>query len=90
MEFSPVPVGRCMPCPAGIEINNCARMIQLIRRSPSAGYLQEQAQAKMYKIEDCTRCGRCMKHCPYGLQIPDLLRKNLEDYRRIIAGEVTV
>ena len=82
--------GYCMPCPAGIEINNCARMIQLIRRSPSAGFLQEKAQEKMYKIEDCTRCGRCMKHCPYGLQIPDLLRKNLEDYRRIIAGEVTV
>ena len=82
--------GYCMPCPAGIEINNCARMIQLIRRSPSAGFLQEKAQEKMYKIEGCTRCGRCMKHCPYGLQIPDLLRKNLEDYRRIIAGEVTV
>lgn len=82
--------GYCMPCPAGIEINNCARMIQLIRRSPSAGFLQEKAQEKMYKIEDCTRCGRCMKHCPYGLQIPDLLRKNLEDYRRIVAGEVTI
>ena len=82
--------GYCMPCPAGIQINNCARMIQLIRRSPSARWLEEEAQAKMYKIEDCTRCGRCMKHCPYGLQIPDLLRKNLEDYRRIVAGEVTI
>ena len=26
--------GYCMPCPAGIEINNCARMSLLLRRSP--------------------------------------------------------
>lgn len=29
--------GYCMPCPMGIEINNCARMSLLLRRSPSAG-----------------------------------------------------
>ena len=27
--------GYCMPCPAGIEINTCARMSLLLRRSPS-------------------------------------------------------
>lgn len=27
--------GYCMPCPVGIEINNCARMSLLLRRSPS-------------------------------------------------------
>ena len=26
--------GYCMPCPAGIEIRNCARMDMLLRRSP--------------------------------------------------------
>ena len=31
--------GYCMPCPAGIEINNCARMSLMIRRSTSAGWL---------------------------------------------------
>ena len=29
--------GYCMPCPAGIEINNCARMSLLLRRSPVSG-----------------------------------------------------
>ena len=29
--------GYCMPCPAGIEINNCARMSLLLRRAPYAG-----------------------------------------------------
>lgn len=82
--------GYCMPCPAGIEINNCARMIQLIRRSPSARWLEPDAQAKMEKIAGCLHCGKCMTHCPYGLKIPDLLAKNLEDYRRIVSGEITV
>ena len=82
--------GYCMPCPAGIEINNCARMIQLIRRSPSARWLEPEAQAKMEKIAGCLHCGQCMTHCPYGLNIPELLAKNLDDYRRIVAGEIKV
>lgn len=82
--------GYCMPCPAGIEINNCARMIQLIRRSPSAQWLEPEAQAKMEKITGCLHCGKCMTHCPYGLKIPELLAKNLEDYRRIVSGEIKV
>ena len=82
--------GYCMPCPAGIEINNCARMIQMIRRSPSQNWLTAEQQEKMMKIDGCLNCGRCMSHCPYGLEIPSLLRKNLEDYRQILAGKVQV
>ena len=78
--------GYCMPCPVGIEINNCARMAQLIRRSPSAVLLTEEGQAKMNKIEDCINCGACKSKCPYNLDTPTLLRKNLEDYRRILSG----
>ncbi len=82
--------GYCMPCPAGIEINNCARMSQLIRRSPSAGWLTEEAQKKMLNIENCLNCGRCRTKCPYGLDTPALLRQNLADYKDILAGRVTV
>ena len=81
--------GYCMPCPAGIEINNCARMAQLIRRSPSAAWLSEEAKAKMMKIENCINCGRCKTKCPYNLDTPALLQKNLEDYKRIINGTAT-
>ena len=82
--------GYCMPCPAGIEINNCARMSQLIRRSPSAGWLTPESQAKMMRIEQCIGCGQCRAKCPYGLDTPELLRRNLADYRRILSGEVQV
>ena len=76
--------GYCMPCPAGIEINQCARMSLLLRRSPAAGWLTPVWQEKMEKIEGCLHCGQCMKRCPYGLQTPDLLRRNLEDYRTFL------
>ncbi len=82
--------GYCMPCPAGIEINNCARMAQLIRRSPSKNWLTEEYQAKMMQIEQCIGCGKCKTKCPYGLDTPELLRLNLADYKKILSGEETV
>ena len=82
--------GYCMPCPVGIEINNCARMAQLIRRSPSAGWLTPAAQEKMMRIEQCLECGACAAKCPYGLDTPALLRRNLADYKNILAGKETV
>ncbi len=82
--------GYCMPCPAGIEINNCARMSLLLRRSPSKLQLTEEVQAKMKKIEGCLHCDQCKNKCPYGLDTPALLVKNYEDYKRVLAGEVEV
>lgn len=79
--------GYCMPCPMGIEINNCARMSLMIRRAPSAAQLTEEMQAKMKQIESCIHCGQCAKRCPYGLDTPTLLAKNYEDYKEILAGK---
>ena len=82
--------GYCMPCPMGIMIPNCARMSQLIRRSPSAPFLTPMWQENMEKIEQCVGCGQCKEKCPYGLDIPELLKENLADYRRIVSGEVSL
>ena len=79
--------GYCMPCPVGIEINTCARMSLLIRRSPSDKQLTEKAQAMMKKIENCLHCGACAKKCPYGLDTPKLLEDNYKDYQEILAGK---
>lgn len=82
--------GYCMPCPAGIEINNCARMSLMLRRAPSEEWLTEEWQGKMAKIESCLHCNKCMSKCPYELNTPELLKKNLMDYKRVLAGEVSV
>ncbi len=82
--------GYCMPCTVGITINQCARISQMVRRAPSANWLNEHWQAEMAKIDDCVDCGLCMSRCPYGLEIPKLLRKNLADYREILSGRVRI
>ncbi|HLV09780.1 MAG TPA: aldo/keto reductase [Halanaerobiales bacterium] len=74
----------CMPCPAGIEINFCARMSLLLRRAPQENFLTGEWQEKMKKIEDCLHCNQCMDSCPYGLNTPELLQKNYKDYQTFI------
>ncbi len=82
--------GYCMPCPQGITINQCARMSLMLRRAPSDAWLNDFWQEEMKKIESCVNCGKCKSKCPYELNTPELLKKNLADYKLVLAGEVTV
>lgn len=83
--------GYCMPtCPMDIAINNCARMSLMLRRAPSQAWLNERWQNEMKKAETCIECGMCRTKCPYGLDTPRLLKENIEDYKKVLAGEVKV
>ncbi len=82
--------GYCMPCPMGIQINNCARMSLMLRRAPSKAWLSEAWQNNMKQIEECVNCNQCKSKCPYGLDTPKLLRENYEDYKRVLSGEIKV
>ena len=73
--------GYCMPCPVGIEINTCARISLLLRRSPAEGWLTPENQAMMAKVENCLHCGQCKSKCPYGLDTPRLLEENYREYK---------
>ena len=73
--------GYCMPCPAGIKINDCARMSLMIRRAPTGIYMDQAHQEDMEQIAECLHCNQCKERCPYGLDTPALLEKNLKDYR---------
>jgi len=82
--------GYCMPCPQGITIWQCARISLMLRRAPSHVWLDEHWQEEMKRAETCIECGACAKKCPYELDTPALLKKNCEDYRRVLSGEVKV
>ncbi|MCI8453591.1 MAG: aldo/keto reductase [Lachnospiraceae bacterium] len=79
--------GYCMPCPVGIEINTCARISLLLRRAPIKAQLTDEMQEKMKRAKECLRCGQCMRKCPYGLDTPALLERNVKDYEEILNGK---
>jgi aryl-alcohol dehydrogenase-like predicted oxidoreductase len=79
--------GYCLPCPAEINIPWCARMPVLLRRMPFGPLIGEVWQGEMSKIENCTNCGHCAAHCPYGLDTPELLRKALPDYQAFLQSQ---
>lgn len=72
--------GYCLPCAAGIDIPQAARMNALLRRSPYQPYMSDEWYAKMHQIENCVHCDACKSRCPYGLDTPALLQKMLKDY----------
>ncbi len=76
--------GYCLPCPAGIEIPTAARMVRLLRRAPTERFVSAEGQAMMRRIAECTECGHCREHCPYGLDTPELLKRNLAAYEAFL------
>ena len=73
--------GYCLPCAANINITMAARMSLLLRRAPYQQFLEDSWYEQMMKIEKCTECGHCKANCPYELNTPELLKKNLADYK---------
>jgi len=74
--------GYCLPCPAEIPIPTAARMSLLLRRTNPKLFTTEEWQTQMARIENCTVCGHCKAHCPYGLDTPILLRGELDGYKK--------
>ena len=78
--------GYCLPCAAGIDIPQAARMAQLLRRAPYKPYLSDEWREKMHQIKNCIHCNACKSRCPYGLDTPALLQKQLADYDAFYAA----
>ena len=74
--------GYCMPCPAGIDIPQAARMAFLLRRARYQQYMTEEWKNKMEMIRQCRNCGQRTSRCPYGLDTPALLKTMLADYEK--------
>lgn len=58
--------------------------------APSKDWLTEYWQTEMKKIENCIGCRKCTEKCPYSLDTPNLLKKNYEDYKKVLSGETKV
>ncbi|MBU3155964.1 aldo/keto reductase [Clostridium estertheticum] len=82
--------GYCLPCPAGIEIPTSARISLLLKRAPYQGFLDDSFKEKMELIKNCIQCGHCKNHCPYKLDTPNLLKRELKNYSEFYAKNKNV
>jgi len=78
--------GYCQPCPEEIPISMAARMGLLLKRMPYQQFLTKEWRERMLRIENCRECGECQSRCPYGLEIPRLLKEMLAEYREFWAA----
>ena len=76
--------GYCLPCAVGIPINNAARISFLLGRTVKENFLTPQWQDNMRLIDSCTNCGLCKSRCPYGLDVPALLKKQQKEFFKIL------
>ena len=72
--------GYCLPCPAGIDIPNQARISLMMKRAPYEEFLEDSFREKMDLINNCINCGHCRDNCPYKLDTPNLLKRELKKY----------
>ncbi len=66
-----------------------ARMGLILRRMPYEQFLTDTWRERMRQIRNCQDCGHCRENCPYGLDVPALLRSMLEDYEAFYADHAT-
>lgn len=81
--------GYCLPCPAKIDIPTQARVSLFLGRAPYQPYLEDSFREKMDRINNCIECGHCKNNCPYELDTPNLLKRELKRYNDFYAAHKT-
>jgi Fe-S oxidoreductase len=61
-----------------------ARITFLLNRAVRAHFTTDHWKENMKRIDDCTRCGHCAAHCPYGIDTPVLLKQQQEGYFNMV------
>lgn len=71
----------CQPCEHGVMITPAMGYPIIARRmsdAKAAGF----AKRMMESVRNCVECGECVERCPYGLPIPEMLKKHLALYEQ--------
>lgn len=66
----------CQPCPQGIRISSVLPTRSTFKRF-NAAVAHAMTDEAIEQARGCTECGSCLPRCPYGLDIPKLLKENI-------------
>ncbi|NQT66548.1 MAG: aldo/keto reductase [Actinobacteria bacterium] len=73
--------GYCQPCPEGIPITTVLITQSMIKRVDYDSVIGFQEKA-IEKAGECVECRECVEKCPYDLDIPALLKENIEIWKK--------
>lgn len=80
----------CMPCPQNVNIPLAFSFLNGVRLASLIQPLWMNYSLHMGKYADrpqfasqCISCGKCMKHCPQNINIPQELKKVVSKYEKI-------
>ena len=76
----------CRPCPQNIGISGVLTVESFFPRMPLERVIF-MAGANIEKARGCIECRECVKKCPYGLDIPALIKEKLEIWDRHMVRE---
>ena len=78
--------GYCLPCPESIPIPTVNFLKVFSKQMPRDRVVTPEHKDAVEKAANCTECRQCVEKCPYDLEIPDMLRDNIEFYRDFSRG----
>ena len=72
--------GYCLPCTKGIDIPSCFMFQGYFERYDLKDWAISRYEAMKVHASDCVNCGKCLKRCPYSLNIPKKLQEVVRDF----------
>lgn len=75
--------GHCAPCPAGINVAEVTRLLNLaLAQGNLPETVREHYAALPHKAGECLKCGECEKRCPFEVRA----RKNMANAKEIFGN----
>lgn len=73
--------GYCKPCPEGIDIPNVFTFENYVLKYNMAEYGKLKYDQLKVKPDECVRCRKCERKCPYNLPIVEKLKHAVKTFR---------
>jgi predicted aldo/keto reductase-like oxidoreductase len=77
--------GYCLPCPEGIPIPTVTFLKVFSMQMPQDRVITPKHDQAVEQAKGCSECRKCVENCPYDLDVPQMLKENIQFYERFAA-----